>query len=272
MPMRMTPEPARRHLRSRFLVDLALHRDGLREMFEAEPSACHDLLYRQTDQAAVADAGPLLIEPTSSDAQSLCRQWVERGLAMEMRSARSFADVARHLQTLTMVAREQAPPALFRYADPRLYAGLCPALGEHERVRLLGPNETLTGVAAGVPWTLCQSAEVAERYEPPRENFRLTQRHRESIQVWRIQVLIQAQFDVSPERLSGWLRQLCAMGFESEQACLEGCWCLASLGLSRPIDESHCMAVQALDASWQAKLAALKRRLMDEHVAYEEPR
>ncbi|SDL94885.1 protein of unknown function [Modicisalibacter muralis] len=260
-----TPEPPQRPLKSRFLIDLAMHRDGLREMRKAEPDARHELLYWQTDHKGMADAGPLLVEPVSSGACATCRQWLEQGLAIELQGTRRFDDTATHLRTLTMTERESLPPALFRYADSRLYAGLQSVLDEHERARLLGPNEAMTGMAGNEAWTLRQPPLAAERYVLTDAPFRLTQPHLQGLQTWRERALLQPLVDqhtIPIERLVGWFQQMIAMGFDNEQTCFEGCQRLASLGFDQPLD-SHCAAIQALGAApWQTKLAALEARLI----------
>lgn len=259
----ITPAPAHRRLISRFLVDLAMHRDGLRQMFEAEPGARHELLYLQTDQKGVADAGPLLIEPASTEAHAVYRQWLEQGLAIELQSTRGFDDVAAHLRTLTMVERDLAPAALFRYADSRLYVGLQSVLGDSELARLLGPNETMIGVAGNEPWALRQPPLDADHYVLSEAPFRLTQAHVKSLQAWRQRAFLQPLADqhaIPIEWVLGWFQQLQGMGFEGEKACFEGCQHLAALGIDGLIGEAHCTAIQSLDVSWQAKLAELKAR------------
>lgn len=262
-----TPVPTQRRLTSRFLIDLALHRDGLRQMFEAEPGARHELLYLRTEHKSVADAGPLLIEPASAEASSVYRQWVEQGLAVELQGIRPFDDVAAHLRTLTMVEREQAPPALFRYADSQLYAGLQSVLGDAERARLLGPSEAMTGMAANESWTLHQPPLDADDYALATTPFRLTQPHLQALQTWRERAFLQPLADqhaIPIERVLGWFQQLRSMALGNEQACFEGCQRLALLSIDHPLD-SHCAAIQALGtAPWQAKMATLEARLIDD--------
>ncbi|HET8790173.1 MAG TPA: DUF4123 domain-containing protein [Modicisalibacter sp.] len=262
-------------MKSRFLVDLAMHRDGLGQMFEAEPIARHELLYLQTDQKSVADAGPLLIEPASTEAHATYQSWTEQGLSIKLQSTRSFDYVAAHLRTLTMVRRDQAPTALFRYADSRLYAGLQAVLGDSERARLLGPNEAMIGVAGNEPWALRQPPLDADHYALAEVPFRLTQEHVKSLQAWRQRAFLQPLADqhaIPIERLAGWFQQMIAMGFGNEQACFEGCQRLASLNIDQPISESHCKAIQILQVSWPAKLAALEARLVHARGTVQEAR
>lgn len=258
---------------SRFLVDLAFYPNGLQRMFDTEPMPCYELLYLQTGQEAQADAGPLLIEPLSTNASAAYRDWTARGQAIELQSSQDFSTVATHLRTLTMVQREQASPALFRYADPRLYAGLAPALRNDEVARLLGPQLILQGVAAGQPWRLEQQLDDAN---PPRSidgPFRLTLRHLASLRTWRETLFLQPLADHYHRPLcllSEWCHQLQAMGFDTEQSYIQGCRRLAELGLEHPIDPSHQEAVLACPAPWQNKLATLEAQLIDNTSALPE--
>ncbi|WP_175546972.1 DUF4123 domain-containing protein [Modicisalibacter ilicicola] len=211
---------------SRFLVDLAWHRDGLRQLFETEPSPRYHLLYLQTHQHEQATAGPLLVEPASLVALQRYRPWVEEGLAIELVSAQPFDRVADHLKTLTVIECEQAPPSLFRYADPRVLAGLEASLNAPERARLLGPNERMRGVVAGQAWQLQQDTEAAARYASSEAPFRLTRQHLQGIEAWRRQLMLQplaAQYAISLERLIDWYQEHHATGVDNEQACLEYC-------------------------------------------------
>lgn len=259
--MRMTPPTPDQHPVTRFLVDLALHRGGLRQMFEVEATPRYTLLYLLTERQALADAGPLLIEPATDDASERYRRWVTQGLAIELRATSPFDDVAAHLRTLTVAIHDQAPPALLRYADARLYAGLYPVLGERERARLLGPIETMSGVAANRPWTLRQTPEAAARHVPTDEPFRLTHRHELSQQAWRESAMLQplaTRHDIPLERLVSWFRQLRDMDLGTECACLEACRRLACLGIDRPIDEPARAAIQVHPGSLDTKLATLE--------------
>ncbi|HET8789896.1 MAG TPA: hypothetical protein VFM75_01675, partial [Modicisalibacter sp.] len=148
--------------------------------------------------------------------------------------------------------------------------GLQSALNDHERTRLLGPSEAMAGMAGNEPWTLRQPPLEADRHALTEAPFKLTVQHLQGIAAWRMRVMMQAlasQYDIPLERLMGWSRQLQAMGFVGEHACIEGCQRLASLGIDGSIDKAHCMAIQSLDVSWQAKLAALEARLLNDRVS-----
>ncbi len=215
---------------SRFLVDLSLHKEGLRQIFEIEPAPRYQLLYLQTDQHEQANVGPLLIEPCSPVAHRHYKEWVQQGLAIELQGQQRFEPVVDHLQTLTLVEREQTPLALFRYADPRLYAGLESTLNVHDLRRLLGPNDRMRSVVSGQTWTLQQDSMEADSYTPASAPFRLTRDHLQGIDEWRSQTMLQAlaeHYALPVEHIIGWYREIRTKSHNNEQACLEHCHRLA---------------------------------------------
>ncbi|WP_082140270.1 DUF4123 domain-containing protein [Halomonas sp. PR-M31] len=215
---------------SRFLVDLSLHKEALRRIFEIEPAPRYQLLYLQTDQHEQANVGPLLIDPCSPVAHRHYKEWVQQGLAIELQGQQRFESVAEHLKTLTMVERERAPLALFRYADPRLYAGLESTLNVHDLRRLLGPNDRMRSVVSGQTWTLQQDSMEADSYTPASAPFRLTRDHLQGIDEWRSQTMLQAlaeHYALPVEHIIGWYREIRTKSHNNEQACLEHCHRLA---------------------------------------------
>ncbi|MGC3873627.1 DUF4123 domain-containing protein [Halomonas sp. GXIMD04776] len=231
---------------SRFLVDLSWHREGLRRMFEIESVPRYRLLYLQTIQHEQASVGPLLIEPRSPVAHQHYKKWVQQGLAIELQGQQRFELVVDHLQTLTLVEREQAPPVVFRYADPRLYAGLEATLNDHDLKRLLGHNDRMRAVVSNKTWILQQDSLEAARYKPTDAPFRLTQQHLQGIEAWRMRSMLQplaVQYAIPLERLSGWFQEMQASGV-GERDCLEHCQRMArdacnSATLAHPEEEIY---------------------------------
>lgn len=245
-----------------YLLDLAWYRGGLRRLFETDSAPHYTLLYMYTSQASAAEHGPLLLTPSSAEVSEAFHQWVEQGIAIELISRWELDDVAHHFKTLTMARRNDALVVL-RYADPRLYAGIIPALSTADQARLLGPVESMIGTAHGQAWALRQTAQAADHHVRPDSPFRLTQRHELCLQAWRERALLQPiaeRHGLPLDTLIGWYQQLSAMDFETEHTRVQGCEQLASLGKDRPISESLRTEVKALSGTWSAKLAHLKTR------------
>lgn len=247
---------------SYFLLDLAWHHDGLRQLFMTESVPHYTLLYLGTSQHTQATSGPLLVVPSSPQAAERYRTWVAQGRAIELTTSRSFEDTAEHLRTLTLAQREQGPPGVFRYADPRLYAGLIAVLNDTERQRLLGPSETMSGRAANEAWQLSQPVPpVAHGDTSSPAPFRLTRRHEHGLRTWRERALLTPlanRYDLPLERLLGWYRQLGILGATSERAGLAGCRRLAQLRIDRPIDAPLRARLQQCSGSLDAKLAVVE--------------
>ncbi|MGR2736895.1 DUF4123 domain-containing protein [Billgrantia sp. Q4P2] len=241
-----------------YLTDLALFPQAHRQMFEADDTPTYQLLYLQTAYGQHAMHGPLLILPSAPRAEDTLAGWVEQGVAIAIHSHSPFATLVDHWRGLTQVRRQEGPPALFRYADPRLYAGLEAALSPHEIARLLGPAHLIRGLAAGKVWCL----EMPDSQLPfSSEEFVLTMAHQRALQVWREGVFSQQLADehgLSEACVTTWLEQMKALALPTEHAQWEGCRVLAEAGRRSPLTARQMDRLGHHAYPWQQRLAQLR--------------
>ncbi|MCS2609459.1 DUF4123 domain-containing protein [Halomonas dongshanensis] len=240
-----------------YLVDLALYPSLLRRMFEADERPGYELLYLQTSYARHAQQGPVLINPSNANACATASTWVQQGAAIALHTHAPFSTVVEHYRGLLHVERYAAPPALFRYADPRLYAGLAGVLSEGEIHALLGPINTMKGNGYGEIWQLESPAPDAE----PLERFRLTAVHEQALQSARDQAFCQqlaSDHDVSYLQAKQWLQQMKQLPLATEYARWQGCQILAASAYHVPLSYQHMAQLASHNGSWQALLAELK--------------
>lgn len=241
-----------------YLIDLALYPQLLRQMFEIDERPVYELLYWQTAYAQHAQQGPMLMSLSTASAHAAATRWVQQGAAIALHSDASLAEVAAHYRQLTHIERQAGPPALFRYADSRLYGGLIGALTEGETHALLGPVSAINGVANGEAWRLESTAPGSK----PLGKFRLTALHKQALQSAREQVLCQQLADdhgVSPSLAQQWLQQMEALPFTTEYARWEACKILASSAYPAPLAPRQMEQLKAHKGAWQAVLNELQR-------------
>lgn len=240
-----------------YLVDLALYPSLLRRMFEADESPGYELLYLQTSYARHAQQGPILISPSNTNACATASTWVQQGAAIALHTYAPFATVVEHYRGLLHVGRYAGPPALFRYADPRLYAGLARVLSEGETHSLLGPINTMKGNGYGEAWQLESPAPDTE----PLGRFRLTAVHEQALQSARDQAFCQqltSDHGVSYVQAQQWLQQMKQLPLTTEDARWQGCQILAASSYRAPLSPRHMAQLTRYDGSWQALLDDLK--------------
>lgn len=243
-----------------YLIDLALYPQAHRRMFEVDDTPTYQLLYLQTAYRQHAMQGPLLISPSAPRAEDVLAGWVAQGVAIAIHSGSAFSDLVDHWRGLAQIRRQSGPAALFRYADPRLYAGLESVLSQGETDRLLGPAYLMHGVAAGHAWSL-ESSDGA----PPAssdDEFVLTAAHERAMQSWRERMLSRqfAADHALPEAcVMTWLGQMKALALPTEYAQWEGCRTLAEAGCRFPLTPRQMDELQHQDADpWQQRLAQLR--------------
>lgn len=241
-----------------YLTDLALHPQAQQQMFQVDDAPTYQLLYLQTPYRQHAAHGPLLILPSTRDAQAVLARWVEQGVAIAIHSHHPFSALVEHWRGLTQVRRQDKPPALFRYADPRLYAGLKSALSQDDIARLLGPARLMQGVAADEAWHI-ESTESGP-YVASSDDFMLTGAHEQALQGWRERVFAQqlARENALPEAcVTTWLGQMKELAMPTEYAQWEGCRTLAEAGCSSPLTTAQIDTLKQQSGSWQQRLAQL---------------
>lgn len=246
-----------------YLIDLALYPSLSRQMFTIDERPLYELLYLQTAYARYAQQGPLLISPSSASAHVAAARWMQQGAAIALHTHATFSDVAAHCRQLTHVERQAGPPALFRYADSRIYAGLVIGLSEGEAHSLLGPIIAMNGVANGEAWQLESPAPDTE--SPGK--FKLTVDHEQALQSKREQMFCQkltSDYGVTYSQAQQWLQQMKALPLTTEYARWEGCRILAEYGYPTPLSPRHMQQLRSYDGSWQALLAELKRRISEQ--------
>ncbi|MCE8031629.1 MULTISPECIES: DUF4123 domain-containing protein [Halomonadaceae] len=241
-----------------YLVDQALYSQAQQRMFEADDSPTYQLLYLQTPYRQHAAHGPLLVLPSTADAQAILARWVEQGVAIEIHSHHPFSTLVEHWRSLTQVRRQEGPPALFRYADPRLYAGLEAALSPHEIARLLGPAHLMHGFAAGKAWRLkLPDSQLAFSSE----EFVLTMAHQRALEAWREGVFssrLAEEYELPEACVLTWLEQMKALAFPTEHAQWEGCRVLAEAGRRSPLSDRQMDRLGHHAYPWQQRLAQLR--------------
>lgn len=240
-----------------YLADLALYPSLLRKMFQADDRPGYELLYLQTAYAQHAQQGPILISPSNANAHAAASKWIQQGTAVALRTYATFSTAVEHYRGLLHVDRQSGPPALFRYADPRLYAGLISALTEGEIHSLLGPVSVMEGFANGETWQLESPAPDSE----PLGSFRLTAAHEKALQSARDHTFcLQLANDhhVSYVQAQQWLQQMKQLPLATEYACWEGCQILAASHYRAPLSPQHMTQLTRHEGSWQAVLNELK--------------
>ncbi|MFC3285022.1 DUF4123 domain-containing protein [Litchfieldella rifensis] len=241
-----------------FLVDLALYPRAHQQMFEVEDTPTYQLLYLQTPYRQHAQQGPLLTQPSTPRAQATAAQWVEQGVAIAIHADRPFTLLVDHLRSLTRIRRQKGPPALFRYADPRLYAGLESALSRDDITRLMGPARQMYGVAGGNAWSL--ESPSGQPYAPPGDDFMLTVAHEQAMQTWREGVFLQqlaSEYALPVSCTATWLLQMKELALETEYARWEGCRILADSGHQSPLSPQQMDRLQDHAGPWQHMLSCL---------------
>lgn len=240
-----------------YLIDLALYPHLLRQMFEIDERPVYARLYLQTAYAQHAQQGPILISFSNDRAHVIAANWVAQGAAIELHSDASLPEVAAHYRQLTHVERPTGPPALFRYADSRLYAGLASVLTEGETHALLGPIAAMKGVVNGEAWRLDSPAPDEE----PLGTFRLTVDHEQALQCARDQAFcrqLASDYGVAYALVQQWLQQMKALSLSAEYACWEGCQLLAASDYPAPLSPSHIEQLKTHKGSRQAVLDELQ--------------
>ncbi|TDX31735.1 uncharacterized protein DUF4123 [Modicisalibacter xianhensis] len=249
-----------------YLFDLAWYRDGLRHLFEVEPVPRYTLLYLHTGQASAAERGPVLVAPTTSEGREWLQRQVEEGIVIELQSAAELDVIEAHLRSLTHTLRDNGAVVLFRYADPRLYAGIHASLSDSDHNRLLGPLVAMSGRALGQPWALSQPSEAAMPYTPSGTSFRLTRYHERCLKAWRGQALLQPiaeRHGLPLTRLAEWYQQMPGMGFTTEHARIQGCERLARCQLDSAICPTLCQEIKSIPGDWRTKLSHLEARFAE---------
>ncbi|TVP52677.1 MAG: DUF4123 domain-containing protein [Halomonas sp.] len=240
-----------------YLIDLALYPQLLRQMFEIDERPVYELLYWQTAYAQHAQQGPILMSLSTASAHASATRWVQQGAAIVLESEASLAEVATHYRQLTHVDRQVGPPALFRYADSRLYGGLAGTLTEGETHSLLGPVNAINGVSNGEEWRLESRAPDVK----PLGKFRLTAVHKQALQSARDQAFCQQLADdhgVAPSLARLWLKQMEELPFTTEYARWEGCKILAASDYPAPLAPRHMEQLKAHKGTWQTVLDELQ--------------
>ncbi|MGO2241324.1 MAG: DUF4123 domain-containing protein [Halomonas sp.] len=251
MPLRTPPRSVF------YLVDLALYPQLLRQIFEIDERPVYERLYWQTAYAQHAQQGPILISLSSDSAHTRAASWVQQGAAIELHSDATLPEIAVHYRQLTHIDRQVGPPALFRYADSRLYGGLAGVLTEGETHALLGPVNVIKGVTNGEAWRLESTAPGVQ----PLGKFRLTAVHQQALQSARDQTLCQQLANdhcVSLSLVQQWLKQMEALSLTTEYARWEGCKRLAASDYGTPLSPHHIEQLKAHKGSWQAVLNELQ--------------
>ncbi len=241
-----------------YLIDLALYPQLSRQLFEIDESPGYEPLYLQTAYARYAQQGPLLFSPSNGRAHVAAARWVQQGAAIALHTRATLSDVAKHYRQLTHVERQEGPPALFRYADSRIYAGLVSGLTEGETHALLGPIEVMKGVANGEAWRLESPAPDTE----PLGKFILTADHEQALQRKREQTFCQqlaSDQGVAFSQAQQWLQQMKALSLTTEYARWEGCRILAASEYRAPLSPSHMEQLKANKGPRQAVLDELHR-------------
>lgn len=240
-----------------YLIDLALYPQLSQQMFAIDESPIYELLYLQTAYARYAQQGPLLISPSSVSAHVAAERWMQQGAAIALHTHATFSEVAEHYRQLTHVERQEGPPALFRYADSRIYAGLISGLTEGETHALLGPIKAMNGFANGEAWQL----ESPASHDEPLGKFRLTPDHQQALQSKREQTFCQqlaSDHNVTYSQAQQWLQQMKALPLTTEYARWEGCRILAASEYPAPLSPRHMQQLTSYGGSWQALLGELK--------------
>lgn len=251
-----------------YLTDLALFPQAHRQMFEADDTPTYQLLYLQTAYRQHAMHGPLLILPSTPRAEAILARWVEQGVAIAIHSTASLASLVEHWRSLTQVRRQAGPPALFRYADPRLYAALEGALSQGDIARLLGPARLMHGVAAGHAWRLESPNSLA--WAPSSDDFLLTFAHQQSMQAWREGVFsrqLAGEHALTEACVEAWLEQMQELALPTEYAQWEGCRTLAEAGCRLPLSPQQMDSLKRYAGSWQQRLAQLREQVATSHEA-----
>ncbi|MCE8014037.1 DUF4123 domain-containing protein [Billgrantia desiderata] len=241
-----------------YLTDQALYPQAQQRMFEADDSPTYQLLYLQTPYRQHAAQGPLLLMPSTPRAGAVLERWVEQGVAIGIHSHHSFSTLVEHWRSLTQVRRQEGPAALFRYADPRLYAGLETALSPHEIARLLGPVHLMYGLAAGKTWRL-ESPDSQLSFSS--EEFVLTTAHQCALEAWREGVFssrLAEEYGVPEACVLVWLEQMKALALPTEHAQWEGCRVLAEAGRRTPLSARQMERLGHHAYPWQQRLAQLR--------------
>ncbi|SNY99023.1 DUF4123 domain-containing protein [Halomonas sp. hl-4] len=240
-----------------YLIDLALYPQLLQQMFEIDERPAYEQLYLQTAYAQHAQQGPILMSFSTASAHDAASRWVQQGAAIALYSDATLAEVAAHYRQLTHVDRQEGPPALFRYADSRLYGGLAGALTEGETHALLGPIKAISGVTNGEAWRL----ESPVPGDEPLGKFSLTADHEQALQRTRDQAFCQqlaSDHGLSTSLAQQWLQQMEALPFTTESARWEGCNILAASDYRTPLSPSHMQQLKAHKGSRQALLDELQ--------------
>ncbi|MGM0823593.1 MAG: DUF4123 domain-containing protein [Pseudomonadota bacterium] len=240
-----------------YLIDLALYPQLLQKMFEIDERPLYEHLYLQTAYAQHARQGPILMSFSTASAHDAASRWVQQGAAIALHSDATLGEVAAHYRQLTHIERPTEPPALFRYADSRLYAGLASVLTEGEMHALLGPVTTMKGVANGEAWRLDSPGSDEE----PLGTFRLTVDHEQALQRARDQAFcrqLASGYGVAYALVQQWLQQMKALPLSAEYACWEGCQLLAASDYPAPLSPSHIEQLKAHKGSRQAVLDELQ--------------
>lgn len=241
-----------------YLTDQALHPKAQQRMFEADDSPTYQLLYLQTPYRQHAAHGPLLIRPSTTNAQAQLERWVEQGVAIEVHSHHPFSALVEHWRGLTQVRRQEGPLGLFRYADPRLYAGLRAVLSPNDIARLLGPAHLMRGIASGETWCL---ESPGSPLSPAGEEFVLTTAHERAIQAWREGVYsrqLAGEHGVAEASVTVWLEQMKTLALPTEHARWEGCRLLAEAGQRAPLSPAQMASLLSHDGPWQQRLEHLQ--------------
>ncbi|WGI26765.1 DUF4123 domain-containing protein [Halomonas alkaliantarctica] len=240
-----------------YLIDLALYPQLSQQLFAIDESPVYERLYLQTAYARYAQQGPILFSPSNGSAHVAAARWVQQGAAIALHTRATLSEVAKHYRQLTHVERQTGPPALFRYADSRIYVGLVSGLTEGETHALLGPINVMNGVANGEAWQL---ESPAPDDEPPGK-FKLTADHEQAFQRKREQTFCQqlaSDHGVALSQAQQWLQQMKALPLTTEYARWEGCQILAASDYPEPLSSRHMQQLSSYGGSWQALLGELK--------------
>lgn len=239
-----------------YLIDLALYSQLSRQLFEIDESPGYEPLYLQTAYARYAQQGPILFSPSNGRAHVAAARWVQQGAAIALHTRATLSDVAKHYRQLTHVERQEGPPALFRYADSRIYAGLVSGLTEGETHALLGPVNVMNGVANGEAWRLESPGP-----DEPQGKFILTADHEQALQSTRNHAFCQqlaSDHGVSYSLAQQWLQQMETLPLTTEYSCWEGCRILAASDYRAPLSPSHIEQLRTHKGSRQAVLDELQ--------------
>ncbi|PVY77586.1 uncharacterized protein DUF4123 [Tamilnaduibacter salinus] len=240
-----------------YLVDLAARPDALRRLYEQDPNPRCRLIYNGTPHEGAREAGPLLVEPVSADAQTLFREGLQEGWAVAAAGpSLTLDDADAHFRQLAEVDAPEGP-VLFRFAAPDVLGSMGESFTHTQCRQLLGPLTALTGTLDGQAWQCHQPAPHEPETDEP---FTLTEnnlRHVAHVRRQRLADSLARHYELPQMTVSTWFDQCHALGAPHEQALVEGSRALARQGLDGPLTPDQLDRIAGQGRDWSARLAAL---------------